>query len=234
MAGWTGLVYHRGMDCVPERPISLVLVEDDDDFVQAFSTRARALSWLAPPAYAATLAEARCLPVRAGDVWVVDLGLPDGDGVELIPRLVAAGAQVLALTVFEDEAHVVAAIRAGAHGYHLKGDSHLFDAIRQVHAGDCPLSAKVAAYLLRRFREVPSGNVDGIDDANGHLSPREMQTLRALAHGYSYREVAVNHRVSRHTVGDHVKSIYRKLRVNSRTEAINQALKRGILSLDDV
>ena len=104
MAGWTGLVYHRGMDCVPERPISLVLVEDDDDFVQAFSTRARALSWLAPPAYAATLAEARCLPVRAGGVWVVDLGLPDGDGVELIPRLVAAGAHVLALTVFEDEA----------------------------------------------------------------------------------------------------------------------------------
>ena len=172
----------------------------------------------------------RCKP---GSIWLIDLGLPGSrSGLELISPLVHRGGLVLVTSVFEDETRVVAAIAQGAQGYFVKGDENLLAVIRMIRDGQSPLSARVAAHLLRRVRKAePSGSV--LELANP-LSPREMETLQALAHGATYREIAKAHNVSHHTVGDHIKSIYRKLQVNSKTSAINWALKQGLVTLEDV
>ena len=119
---------------------------------------------------------------------------------------------------------------SSAAGYHLKSEADILGAVDDVVQGFAPLSPRIATHVLSMLRPLRASASTEIIE----LSPRELQTLQALAHGYSYREVAENHPVSHHTVGDHVKSIYRKLRVHSKTEAINVALKQGILTLNEV
>ena len=210
--------------------VHIVIVEDDLAYVRAVQQRLETSGQYTVDAVAHNAAEANRVPVKPGSIWLIDLGLPDGSGIQLIEPLVEAGAQVLVTTVFEDEQRVVAAIRAGAAGYHLKSEADILKAVDDVVQGFAPLSPRIATHVLSMLRPQRANTSDELIE----LSPRELQTLQALAHGYSYREVAENHRVSHHTVGDHVKSIYRKLRVHSKTEAINVALKQGILSINEV
>ena len=209
------------------------IVEDDPAYVSAVR---QALTTDCALILAGQFQSAEHCEVTActeGSVWLIDLGLPGTmSGLELIQPIVSMGGLVLVTSVFEDETRVLAAIQAGAKGYFVKGDGNLLETIHMLIRGYSPLSPKVAAHLLRRIRSTsmqsPTLNLQN------PLSPRELETLQALAHGATYKEIATAHRVSYHTVGDHVKSIYKKLHVNSKTSAINQALKQGLLSLDDV
>jgi len=161
------------------------------------------------------------------DVFLVDLGLPDMSGLELI-RIVARqypACDVLVFTAFGDEANVLASLEAGARGYLLKGNlSHDIGVdIRDIKAGGSPVSPLIARHLLRRVGAAqPKAGEDP-------LSPREKEILNTISRGYSYAETAGLLAISVATVHTHLKRIYRKLAVNSKTEAVFEANKLGLL-----
>lgn len=220
-------------------PINVVLVEDESAQREALRAELLSVAGISIDASAASFEAAAALAIQPGQWWLLDLGLPDGDGLTLIPGIVDAGARCLVLSVYGDEPRVLAALRAGASGYLVKGEQEVVPALQQANVGHAPLSASVAGYLVSRLRNAAQPGHKGsrstdADEALRHmLSPREKETLEALGRGYSYREVAELHNVSYHTVGDHVKSVYRKLAVTSKAQAVRRGLRLGLLSLDD-
>ncbi len=185
--------------------------------------------------YAEALAQINDKTLRL-DLLLTDLQLGDGDGADLL-RLWSAlpaltGGQErrsMVVTVFGDVASVMRAVEAGADGYLLKGggDEEMISSISTVLDGGSPISAAVAGHLLRRVRKAAP-----IDTApSAELSMREVEVLTGLARGNTYKEVAQTMEISHYTVGDHVKTIYRKLAVTSRGEAVYQAIKEGLIDL---
>ncbi len=175
------------------------------------------------------------------DILLTDLGLPDGYGDALVARLLERrpDARALVITVFSDEATVIRALEAGASGYLLKDANvaHIGDSLRQLIDGGAPISPSIARYLLKRFRKpsepptelaapIPSGEED-------LLTPREQEVLKLTAKGFRFRECAELLKISPHTVSTHVRKIYRKLAVQSRSEAVYEARLRGILGAND-
>lgn len=184
---------------------------------------------------AETLVAGRAL-IKAGlDVLLVDLALPDGNGVELIreAREHLPGIKIIVVSIFGDARSVVRAIEAGADGYLLKGagEQQAEEAIRTVLGGGAPISPAVASHILTRMRERTSSARGPEPDAP--LTEKETAVLTDLAKGFRYKEVARLHGISPHTVADHVKSIYRKLAVNSRSEAVFEAVQAGLIKLKD-
>ncbi len=181
---------------------------------------------------AADLASARvALDQQGFDIVVLDLQLPDGNGIELTP-LIPENCRAVVVTIFGNETAVIEALAAGANGYLLKDEANIADSIIKVLRGDTPLSASVAAHLVANWRHM-RGQTDGqpAGSDSGDLSPRETETLQALAEGLSYNEAAGRLGISPHTIADHIKSIYRKLAVNSRAGAVYEGLKSGIVSV---
>jgi DNA-binding NarL/FixJ family response regulator len=182
---------------------------------------------------APTLQAGRRLISLQPDLFLVDLGLPDGSGLELIADVKAgSSAKILVLTLFGDRDTVVAAVRNGADGYLLKDStpSVILEGIAVTLQGGAPLSAAAAVFLLERLRGDPaasSSHVSGADD----LTDREIALLNHFARGLSYKETARELEISPLTVGNYVKSIYRKLAVNSRGEAVYAAGKARKLDL---
>lgn len=161
---------------------------------------------------------------------LVDLGLPDGNGIEFI-RLVTThddGPAVLVITVFGDEKHVVDAIAAGATGYLLKErePAHVTDSIIAVLDGGSPVSPSIARHLLKRFRNAATHT-----DGPTNLTDREEEVLRLVVKGYSYKEIAAGLDLSVHTVTSHIQHIYRKLSVRSRGEAVFEAIQMGLVDI---
>ncbi|WP_224761293.1 MULTISPECIES: response regulator [Brevundimonas] len=175
------------------------------------------------------------LAAKGADLIIVDLGLPDGSGLEVIRTAAALPSppRLLVLTVFGDETSVVEAVGAGADGYLLKdsADETLCADILETLNGGSPISASVAAYLLRRMRRAPQPAQPEPCESAAAVTPREVELLNLLARGLSYREVASALSISHHTVGAHVKAIYRKLAVNSRSEAVFEAVQTGLIQL---
>ncbi|WP_395645947.1 response regulator [Terricaulis sp.] len=181
---------------------------------------------------AAGLRAARGLMSVKPHLFLLDLGLPDGDGLSLVADIKAAGARVLILTAFGDRETVVAAIQAGADGYLLKDSSAatLCEGVSVTLAGGAPISAAAAVFLLERLRpaEAPAKSPAREEE----LTAREIELLRVFAKGASYKEAARALEVSPLTVGSYVKSIYRKLEVHSRGEAVYEAIRSRKLRLD--
>ncbi len=177
---------------------------------------------------ATCLAETDRLLQARPELVLTDLGLPDGSGLQFIPRLKAAGVRSLVITAFGDRDTVLAALSAGADGYLLKDSpvSAVLDGIRQTLAGAAPISPAAAVFLLERFRPAPAPAA-----STERLTPRETELLALFSRGHSYKSAARELGISPLTVGDHVKAIYRKLEVNSRGEAVFAAVQRGQLSL---
>lgn len=160
------------------------------------------------------------------DVVIMDLDLPDMDGMEAIRRLRAMGSTVpvVVLTAFDDPPRIVQAIQAGADGYLLKratGDE-LLAHLRQAVSGGAALTPGVARSVLDLLRGRRRTGTPPPD-----LSRRERDVLEALVRGLSYKQVAAELGVSIETVRSHVRSLYKKLQVHSATEAVSKALREG-------
>ena len=159
-----------------------------------------------------------------------DLGLPDGNGVNLILQeaLTGRNTDILVVTIFANQNKVLDAIRAGARGYLLKDEriEDTIDAIRNIRKGGSPISPIIARQLLGQIRHVPN---DAPLAMASPLSEREYEVLNLLSRGFSNAECADILTVSSNTIGTHVKNIYRKLEVNSRAEALFEASSQGLL-----
>lgn len=155
---------------------------------------------------------------------LIDIGLPDGSGVDLIEEIVNEDPTAVAIvtTIYEDDGNLMKAFSAGAQGYLLKDqDARAFARrLAMIDHGDVPISPAIARRLLNRFRdEKPVG---------AQLSPREMEVLRLVGRGLKSSEAATVLNISPQTVTTHVKAIYRKLEISSRAEAALEARKRGL------
>ena len=211
--------------------LTVTLVEDDTPIREEFARMVGEDVGLKLLDAVGSCAEARrSFSFAQPDVALIDLGLPDGDGTELIADLARRSrhTSILVVTIFGDEAHVVRALRAGAHGYLLKDTptAEFGRAIRAVSEGAAPLSPQVARYLLRSFA---APRMDAQRWLVEPLTPREKDVLMAVSQGLSVPETARRLDVAPSTVAAHIKSIYGKLAVHSRVEAVNQARARGLI-----
>jgi len=219
---------------VADRPHTVLLVEDDENTRTRLAEVIAGNRRLELQAAVGSCAEARReLDRMRPDVLLTDLGLPDGDGVELVRELRQRQYRTAAMvvTIFGDEKHVVSAIEAGALGYLLKDGSpdYISSSIMEMLAGGSPISPPIARYLLKRLQ--PAG---GAADADvPRLSGREREVLELIVKGFSYAEIARLIGVSAHTVTTHVRGIYAKLEVHSRGEAVYEALQLGLVKLDE-
>lgn len=210
-------------------PRRLLVVEDLSD---ARAWLCAAIAEAFPDAtvdLAADLAEARaCVQRAVPDLLLVDLGLPDGSGIELIEQMAreAPHAVSVVTTVFADDQHLFAALRAGASGYVLKDDTRqrLGELLRGILRGEPPLSAQIARRLLGFFH--PPANV--VEDP---LTDREREVLTLLAKGLTIAKAAQLMGISVNTAGGYAKNVYKKLKVSNRAEATLEATRRGLVNL---
>jgi len=213
----------------------VAIVEDDAILREDLARVVTQAEGLEVAGAAETLAGGRALLTPGLDVLLIDLALPDGNGVDLIreARERIANIKIIVVSIFGDARSVVRAIEAGADGYLLKGagEQQAEEAIRTVLGGGAPISPAVASHILNRMRERATSTRDAAPDAP--LTEKETAVLIDLAKGFRYKEVARLHGISPHTVADHVKSIYRKLAVNSRSEAVFEAVQAGLIKLKD-
>jgi len=214
---------------------SVLLVEDDEHTRERLAGIIAVTQGLTLHGVAGNLADARTmLMADLPDVLLTDLGLPDGDGIDLIKQARAIGGrtEAMVISVFGDENHVIAALRAGAAGYILKDGTteHIGNAILQLLDGGSPISPRIARYLLKLLK--PAAEVPESVNRSSLLSARELSVLSAVAKGFTYNEIADMLNISFHTVSSHVKHIYRKLEVCSRSEAVFEAVNLGLISLD--
>ena len=178
---------------------------------------------------AGTLAAALALIERqAFEVALVDLDLPDGSGLEAIAALRRRSPATAAVvtTIFDDDAHVFPAMQAGAQGYLLKEQprERFIAGLQGILRGDPPLSPAIARRMIAHFNAAAPAEGPEVS-----LTPRETEVLRLVAKGFTQQEIAGHLGLSRHTVVDHVKSLYRKLNVSSRAEAALAATRRGLV-----
>jgi DNA-binding NarL/FixJ family response regulator len=216
-------------------PTRILVVDDDVAFRESVCAAISRDDTMTLASQAGSVAAAREAIQRGNfDVALVDLGLPDGNGIELIREIALTRPEtdVMVVTVFGDEAHVLASIEAGATGYLLKRSLNdtLGATVRELRAGGSPISPVIARQLLQRFKKgtpEPSLPAAVVDD--GGLSEREREVLLFIAKGFTVGEIANMLHLSAHTVATHVKHIYRKLAVHSRTEAVFEAGRMGLL-----
>jgi DNA-binding NarL/FixJ family response regulator len=217
---------------------SVLLVEDDE---VTRARLARAIETHPELRLSGTAGSCReaiaALGREAPDVLLTDLGLPDGNGIDLIRevRRRELATESMAITIFGDERHVVAAVEAGATGYLLKDGSsdYVTESILQLLAGGSPISPPIARHLLTRFRDEGSPPKGMEREPVPSLTEREREVLLYLVKGFTGPEIGGFLGISGHTVASHVKNIYRKLEVRSRGEAVYEAMQLGLVKEQD-
>ena len=220
-------------DAPADREIAILLVEDDPPTLWRLKEALSGAGF--DVTAAATLAEARAsLDQRVPRVFLTDLQLPDGHGIELIreTRRRFPDTEIMVISALGDEETVVSAITVGATGYILKDafPTDIAATVRDLVAGHSPISASIARFIVRRTQsqaEPPPGP----ELNTARLTPREIDILWGIAKGFSYAEIADNLGMSRQTVPGHIKSIYRKLEVHTRGEAVFEAVQQGLIKL---
>ena len=212
------------------QPKSLILVEDQP----------ATLKWLqqiilqafpeAEQVTASTIEEATArMSQKTFDMGIIDMGLPDGSGLDLIPLIRRSNpdALVIVATIYDDDQHLLAALRQGANGYLLKDDppEELLGYLQSVVAGRPAVSSRSLNQMLDHLNE------EGLRDAEVSLTQREEEVLRVIAKGYNVAETAELFDLSVNTVKGYLKTIYAKLGVSSRAEATAEAIKRHLIHL---
>lgn len=167
------------------------------------------------------------------DLALIDLGLPDGSGVDAIAalRIAQPAAKSVVITIHDDPEHLFPALQAGAFGYLLKdrASAVVVDRLKRISLGEPPLSPAIARRLIGHFAAIPKRNA-AHDMPAVSLSARESDVLLRVAKGYTLPEIALQLKLSKHTVSDYVKQIYRKLNVSSRAEAALEAQRLGLFA----
>lgn len=218
----------------PNGVIRTAIVEDDPTVIDRLSNLLALETDIVITAVARNFTEGSKL-VKAGgfDVLLCDLGLPDGSGINLIreaARLYPT-IDIMVITIFADQEKVLESIKAGARGYLLK-DERLEEcsaSIREIVRGGSPISPMIARQLLRQFQPVAAAATP--DKRAELLTPRELEVLNLLSRGFSYAEIGGILSLSTQTIATYVKSIYRKMEVNSRSEAVFEASNMGLLNM---
>lgn len=226
---------------MPPTHLAVYLIEDNHRFSEALKEALAQRSDMTLVGHSATLAHALEHAVAArADIYLVDLGLPDGEGFEVIRDLAQRHpeSERLVFTVFGDESRLMRALEAGATGYVLKGDGveSLFEAIEHASQGGAPISPILARMLLKHFQapinaqaQDSANDAETTDDCAPGLTPKETEVLRLITMGYINREIAERMNLSIHTVLTHIKRIYKKLGVRTRVQATNAAKSRQLL-----
>jgi DNA-binding NarL/FixJ family response regulator len=161
------------------------------------------------------------------DVVLMDIDMPERNGIEAVKQIrkIDKRVQIIMLTIFDDNAHVLEALKAGANGYLLK--KHISDklssSIREVLAGGAPMSPSIARMI------VASMHTSAANQKNYGLSVREKEILQTLSQGNSFKMIAAHLGISAETVRTHIKSIYEKLQVHSQTGAVSKAINERIV-----
>jgi len=199
--------------------IKVSIVDDDKDMRASLATLIRgAASLKLVGNYANAELALEDVPKRPPNVVLMDINMPGMTGIDCVRQLkmVVPEVQVLMLTVYEDSDSLFSSLKAGASGYLLKRTSstQLLEAVRDVHAGGAPMSPQLARRVVQFFSNPQAGL------KVTHLSPGEREFLQLLAKGYVYKEIADHMGISTDTVRYYVRTVYEKLHVHSRTEAV--------------
>jgi DNA-binding NarL/FixJ family response regulator len=202
------------------KPITVSLVEDQPevrDQIIGYLEGAPGLQCRG--SYACAEEALQNVPSQRPDVLLMDINLGGTSGIECTRRLKleCPEVQILMLTVFEDSENIYEALAAGASGYLLKRmpPAKLIEAIREVHEGGSPMSAPIARKVVTSFRRQPAGT-----DERTSLTSRERDVLELLAKGCTYKFISSELNISVDTIRTHIRHIYEKLHVHSRTEAV--------------
>jgi len=210
--------------------IRVYLIDDHPVLREGFAKALEAEPGLSVVGQAGTAAEAlRDVQTIKPDVMLVDLNIPDRDGIELLAalRVQVPTAKLLVLSCYDDEFRVAEALRAGAQGYLVKTSelAEVIDGIRRIASGGAPLSQRIAGAVVRAMRKPAPEGTGGLDA----LTPRERQVLRLLAAGISTRETAARLTISPKTVETHRVRIYAKLGCKSAVELTRIAVRTGLI-----
>jgi len=204
--------------------ISVSIVEDDSEVRNSLARLiGGSPGYRCVSKYASAEQALQEIPKIKPDVTLMDINLPGMNGVECVRQLkpLMPAMQIIMLTVYQNTENIFNALAAGATGYMLKQTPpvELLAAIQNVHAGGSPMSSHIARKIVQSFQQAPPANAN---DQN--LSPREAQVLDLLAKGYLYKEIADAMQVTYATVHTHIRHVYEKLHVRSRTEAVAKHL----------
>jgi DNA-binding NarL/FixJ family response regulator len=199
--------------------IRIAVVEDDLEYRAALIDYIQANGFEVCATFSSVLTANKDLPRTFPDIVIVDIGLPDGSGLQCIGELkeVCPAMAFVVLSVHVDDEMIFRAIQLGASGYICKSDSFekIAEALREVYNGEAFLSTPVARRVLDHVRKHPV-----IPEPAEGLTEREYEIVQLLSRGLSYKEIAADLYVSTETVRRHIHNVYKKLRVRNRTQAL--------------
>lgn len=232
----------------------VVVVEDNHQHREFLESCVQAHPGLSLAGAFSTLTPARAwFQANDADLLLIDLGLPDGSGLTLMREVHARwpACDMLVVSMFGDEENVVASIEAGAVGYVHKDDdaADIAQTLLAVKQGASPISPMIARHLLRRMQPLSRGQAASLDEVAAQATPlptegtgqegddaapvtlsrREQEVLEFIARGFSYAEIARQQGITVHTVQTYIKKLYGKLAVHSRSEAVFEAHRLGLL-----
>jgi len=207
------------------RPIQVAIVEDQREVREGLALLIQSTEGYRCTQRFSSMEEALAgIGTPVPDVALMDIGLPGMSGIEGVRRLKERYPKLLLLmlTVYKDDERIFEALCAGANGYLLKKTppARLLESVKEVVEGGAPMSPEVARRVIELFRKVQPP-----PQAECHLSPQEMRLLKLLAEGHHYKTAAAELGISIHTVGFHVRRLYEKLHVHSKSEAVAKALR---------
>jgi len=206
-------------------PIKVSIVEDSDRVRESLATLIDgARGFRCVGAHRSAETALKLIPTERPNVVLMDIHLPRMSGIECVRKLKAAEAEllVLMLTAYEDDDLIFQALKAGANGYLVKQTppSEILTAIQEVHEGGAPMSSNIARKVIQSFHQAGSG-----ESSTETLSSREREILELVSKGYTNKEIADVLSIAFQTVHTHVRNIYGKLHVRSRTEAVAKFLR---------
>lgn len=207
-------------------PLSVLIFEDNSLLRESISSLILLKEdWQLKGAYEHVLSVKEQVTEHKPDLILMDIDMPGMTGIEAVKqiRILNATVPIMMLTVFDDNVHVLDAIRAGASGYLLKKhlSTKLFDSIDEVLSGGAPMSPSIARMVIASMQKVTENPYQ--------LTPREKEILSLLSQGNSYKIIAVQSDISLDTVRTHIKKIYEKLQVHSQTEAVSKAINEKLV-----
>lgn len=211
---------------------SALILEDNAEALNWMATRLeRAFPGIEVTSSISVAQASSRLKAQSFDLALIDLRLPDGSGMQTLKEIGLHSPNTISIvvTIYDDDAHLFPALQAGAKGYLLKDmvSDQFEERIKRISSGEPPLSPVIARKILKHFDQP---KIQEVHD----LTSREADVLTLIAKGYTAGEVSQYLDISVHTVRDHIKSVYRKLDISSRSEATIEAVRLGLINSDKV